>query len=181
MSYEVENMVDKISEINSVAANQLAISTTTSIMNSLSAMTWRRLNELDINTEEITSEEDALAAIEAKEAEETKAGKTDSEQNAQTYYDKQIIADAIQLAQDLGLSVSQDDELTVVMDNIKDRLDELQAQLGGNENTKSVVDEYSNRYDYIYAQYMNKGSTLKNQIITSLDVMGTSGAVSAGL
>ena len=81
----------------------------------------------------------------------------------------------------MGLSVSQDDELTVVMDNIKDRLDELQAQLGGNENTKSVVDEYSNRYDYIYAQYMNKGSTLKNQIITSLDVMGTSGAVSAGL
>ena len=72
-------MVDKISEINSVAANQLAISTTTSIMNSLSAMTWRRLNELDINTEEITSEEDALAAIEAKEAEETKAEKTDSE------------------------------------------------------------------------------------------------------
>lgn len=179
MSYEVENMVDKISEINSIAANQLAISTTTSIMNSLSAMTWQRLNELGINTEEINSEEDALDAIEAKEAEQ--AQKTESEQNAQTYYDKQIIADAIQLAQDLGLYVTQDDELTVVMDNIKDRLEELQAQLGGNENTKSVVDEYSNRYDYIYAQYMNKATTLKTQIITSLDVMGTSGAVSAGL
>jgi len=172
-------MVDKISEINSIAANQLAISTTTSIMNSLSAMTWQRLNELGINTEEINSEEDALDAIEAKEAEQ--AQKTESEQNAQTYYDKQIIADAIQLAQDLGLYVTQDDELTVVMDNIKDRLEELQAQLGGNENTKSVVDEYSNRYDYIYAQYMNKATTLKTQIITSLDVMGTSGAVSAGL
>lgn len=172
-------MVDKISEINSIAANQLAISTTTNILNSLSAMTLRRLDELDINTEGIDSEEEALAAIDAKEAEKTQ--KTESEQNAQTYYDKQIIADAIQLAQDLGLYVSQDDELTVVMDNIKDRLDELQAQLGGNENTKSVVDEYSSRYDYIYAQYMNKATTLKSQIITSLDVMGTSGAVSAGL
>lgn len=172
-------MVDKISEINSIAANQLAISTTTNILNSLSAMTLRRLDELDINTEGIDSEEEALAAIDAKEAEKTQ--KTESEQNAQTYYDKQIIADAIQLAQDLGLYVSQDDELTVVMDNIKDRLDELQAQLGGNDNTKSVVDEYSSRYDYIYAQYMNKATTLKSQIITSLDVMGTSGAVSAGL
>ena len=179
MSYEVEKMVDKISEINSIAANQLAISTTTNILNSLSAMTLRRMDELDINTEGINSEEEALAAIDAKEAEKTQ--QTESEQNAQTYYDKQIIADAIQLAQDLGLYVSQDDELTVVMDNIKDRLDELQAQLGGNDNTKSVVDEYSNRYDYIYAQYMNKATTLKTQIITSLDVMGTSGAVSAGL
>lgn len=172
-------MVDKISEINSIAANQLAIATTTNILNSLSAMTLRRLDELDISTTEINSEEEALAAIEAKEIEKTQ--KTEAEQNAQTYYDKQIIADAIQLAQDLGLYVSQDDELSVVMDNIKDRLEELQAQLSGNENTKNVVDEYSNRYDYIYAQYMNKATTLKTQIITSLDVMGTSGTVSAGL
>ena len=174
-------MVDKISEINSVAANQFAVAVSSNILATLSSMTLRRLNELDINTENITSEEDALAAIEAKEAEQAKAEKTESEQNAQTYYDKQIISDAIQLAQDLGLYVSQDDELSVVMDNIKDRLEELQAELGGNENTKNVVDEYSNRYDYIYAQYMNKGSTLKSQIITSLDVMGVSGAVSASI
>ncbi len=174
-------MVDKISEINSVAANQFAVAVSSNILATLSSMTLRRLNELDINTENITSEEDALATIEAKEAEQAKAEKTESEQNAQTYYDKQIISDAIQLAQDLGLYVSQDDELSVVMDNIKDRLEELQAELGGNENTKNVVDEYSNRYDYIYAQYMNKGSTLKSQIITSLDVMGVSGAVSASI
>ncbi len=174
-------MVDKISEINSVSANQLAVTVSTNILTTLSSMTLRRLNELDINTENINSEEDALAAIEAKEAEQAKAEKTESEQNAQTYYDKQIISDAIQLAQDLGLYVSQDDELSVVMDNIKDRLDELQAELGGNDNTKSVVDEYSNRYDYIYAQYMNKATTLKSQIITSLDVMGMNGAVSASL
>lgn len=174
-------MVDKISEINSVSANQLAVTVSTNILTTLSSMTLRRLNELDINTENINSEEDALAAIEAKEAEQAKAEKTESEQNAQTYYDKQIISDAIHLAQDLGLYVSQDDELSVVMDNIKDRLDELQAELGGNDNTKSVVDEYSNRYDYIYAQYMNKATTLKSQIITSLDVMGMNGAVSASL
>ncbi len=174
-------MVDKISEINSVAANQLYIATTTSILNSLSSMTLRRLKELDINTEKINSEEEALAAIEEKENEKTQTENTIAEQNAQTYYDKQIIADAIQLAQDLGLSVMQNDELSVVMDNIKNRLDELQAQLSGNENTKDVVDEYTNRYDYIYAQYMNKGSTLKSQIITSLDVMGMNGAVSASL
>ena len=174
-------MVDKISEINSVSANQLAVTVSTNILTTLSSMTLRRLNELDINTENINSEEDALVAIEAKEAEQAKAEKTESEQNAQTYYDKQIISDAIQLAQDLGLYVSQDDELSVVMDNIKDRLDELQAELGGNDNTKSVVDEYSNRYDYIYAQYMNKATTLKSQIITSLDVMGMNGAVSASL
>lgn len=174
-------MVDKISEINSVAANQFAVAVSSNILATLSSMTLRRLNELDINTDNITSEEDALATIEAKEAEQAKAEKTESEQNAQTYYDKQIISDAIQLAQDLGLYVSQDDELSVVMDNIKDRLEELQAELGGNENTKNVVDEYSNRYDYIYAQYMNKGSTLKSQIITSLDVMGVSGAVSASI
>lgn len=174
-------MVDKISEINSVAANQLYIATTTSILKSLSSMTLRRLKELNIDTESIASEEEALAAIEEKEAEQTQSVQTESAQNAQTYFDKQIIADAIQLAQDLGLSVSQNDELSVVMDNIKNRLDELQAQLGGNQNTKDVVDEYTNRYDYIYAQYMNKGSTLKSQIITTLDVMGTSGAVSAGL
>lgn len=174
-------MVDKISEINSIAMNQLYISTTTSILNSLSAMTLRRLKELDIDTANIVSEEEALAAIEEKETEEAQSVQTESAQNAQTYYDKQIIADAIQLAQDLGLTVSQNDELSVVMDNIKNRLDELQAQLGGNQNTKDVVDEYTNRYDYIYSQYMNKGSTLKSQIITSLDVMGTNGAVSAGL
>lgn len=174
-------MVDKISEINSVAMNQLYVATTTSILNSLSSMTLRRLNDLDISTEGITSEEEALAAIEEKEAEETKAAQTESAQNAQTYYDKQIISDAIQLAQDLGLTVSQNDELSVVMDNIKYRLSELQEQLSGNQNTKDVVDEYTNRYDYIYSQYMNKGSTLKSQIITSLDVMGMNGAVSASL
>jgi DNA polymerase II small subunit/DNA polymerase delta subunit B len=174
-------MTDGITSITA-ALNANYIATSTNLASKLSSLTLRRLKEYDIDVNEVTSEAEATALIKEKEAEKAQqAAQTESSQNGQTYYDKQIISDAIQLASDLGLSVSQDTEVDVIMTNINDRLTQLSGQLGNNENMKKVVDEYTNRFDYIYAQYMNKGSTLKSEVVSTLDVMGMNGAVSTNL
>lgn len=166
-------MSEGISAINAVAANSLYVSTSTNILSALTDITCRRLEEYNINVEDVSSEEEARAIIEQKEAEKVK--KNESAKNAETYFDKQIIADAINLSEDLGLFVSSDTDIRTLMENIKDRLNHLSNIVGDNKNMKKVVDEYSNRYDYIYAQYMNKKDFLSNQIITSLDAMSVNG------
>lgn len=161
-------MTSPISAIENfnVAASYM-VATSAKLLNALTSTTRKKLEELGLNTEEIKTEDEALAAIEEKE----KTDKTASVQNSETYYDKQIIADLIDLAEDLGLYVGQGTDIETLMDNIKNRLEEIKAAVEGNENLQSIADEYSNRYDYLYAQYMNKKSTLSNQILTSLDAM----------
>lgn len=174
-------MTSPISAIDTnIAASYLV---TTSIkLNTLTNLTMRRLEEYGINVEEIESEEEAQEILNKKEAEAAeKTQQTQSSQNAETYYDKQIMSDAINLASDLGLYIGSDTDIETLMDNIQNRLAQLEETVGNNENLKSVVDEYTNRYDYIYAQYMNKKSTLSTQVLTSLDVMGTNNMVSTGL
>ncbi|MCR5261098.1 MAG: hypothetical protein K6C94_04595 [Candidatus Gastranaerophilales bacterium] len=168
-------MADAISAINLMnvqAQNAYYVATTTQLYSSLSELTLYRLQEYGIRTEEIKSEDEAQALIEKKEAE--KAEKVKAQQNGETYYDKQIMSDLIHLAEDIGVYVGTSTDIFTLVDNVKARLTHLQNIVGDNKNLKSIVDEYSNRYDYIYAQYMDKKATLQNQIITSLDAMSIS-------
>lgn len=166
-------MADGISAINLItASNAYYTATSINLQNNLSSITLRRLQEYGINVEEVKSEEEAQTIIEEKEAEKTQ--KIQTQQNSESYYDKQIMSDVINLAEDLGIYVGSDTDVETIMDNIQSRLTHLQNIVGDNKNLKSVVEEYSNRYDYIYAQYMNKKATLENQIITSLDAMSIS-------
>lgn len=152
-------------------AASLYVSTSTNLMYTLTDVTIRRLQELNINVDEVSSEDEAQAIIAEEEAKQTE--QTQSAQNAETYYDKQIINDAVQLAEDLGLYVSTDVDILTLMENIQNYLASLEAAVSGNENLEKVVEEYSNRYDYIYSQYMDKKSTLSSQVLGSLDVMGS--------
>ncbi|MBQ2644837.1 hypothetical protein IJG14_04605 [bacterium] len=168
-----------INETNSAeVAASLYIATSTKIMTNLTEATKSKLVQYNIDVEKVNSEEEAQALINEKETE--KIEKNNSSKNAETYYDKQIISDAINLAEDLGLYVDTSTDIETLMYNIQSRLTQLQNTLGDSENMKKIVDEYSNRYDYIYAQYMNKKEFLSTQIITSLDAMSI-GSVSIGL
>lgn len=164
-----------MSPVNSIEAYNMAaslyVSTSTNLMYTLTDVTIRRLQELNINVDEVSSEDEAQAIIAEEEAKQTE--QTQSAQNAETYYDKQIINDAVQLAEDLGLYVSTDVDILTLMENIQNYLASLEAAVSGNENLEKVVEEYSNRYDYIYSQYMDKKSTLSSQVLGSLDVMGS--------
>ena len=166
-------------EINPIDEMMVASSAYTEMtaqhMAALSDVTRRQLEEYDISVRDVSSEEEAQKLIDEKKQTE----KVKTQQNAETYYDKQIISDAINLAEDIGLSVMYGTNILILMDNIKSRLTELKDTVGDNKNLSKVVDEYSNRYDYIYAQYMNKKDFLNNQIITSLDAMSVS-SVSVG-
>ncbi len=169
-----------MSPVNSIEAYNLAaslyVSTSTNLMNALTDVTRRRLQELNIDVDEVSSEDEAQEIIAEEEAKQTE--QTQSAQNAETYYDKQIINDAVQLAEDLGLYVSTDVDILTLMENIQNYLASLEAAVSGNENLEKVVEEYSNRYDYIYSQYMDKKSTLSSQVLGSLDVMGSNNIAS---
>ncbi len=164
-----------MSPVNSIEAYNMAaslyVSTSTNLMYTLTDVTIRRLQELNIDVDEVSSEDEAQEIIAEEEAKQTE--QTQSAQNAETYYDKQIINDAVQLAEDLGLYVSTDVDILTLMENIQNYLASLEAAVSGNENLEKVVEEYSNRYDYIYSQYMDKKSTLSSQVLGSLDVMGS--------
>ena len=164
-----------MSPVNSIEAYNMAaslyVSTSTNLMYTLTDVTIRRLQELNIDVDEVSSEAEAQEIIAEEEAKQTE--QTQSAQNAETYYDKQIINDAVQLAEDLGLYVSTDVDILTLMENIQNYLASLEAAVSGNENLEKVVEEYSNRYDYIYSQYMDKKSTLSSQVLGSLDVMGS--------
>lgn len=168
------------SPVNSIETYNMAaslyVSTSTNLMYTLTDVTIRRLQELNIDVDEVSSEAEAQEIIAEEEAKQTE--QTQSAQNAETYYDKQIINDAVQLAEDLGLYVSTDVDILTLMENIQNYLASLEAAVSGNENLEKVVEEYSNRYDYIYSQYMDKKSTLSSQVLGSLDVMGSNNIAS---
>lgn len=169
-----------MSPVNSIEAYNMAaslyVSTSTNLMYTLTDVTIRRLQELNIDVDKVSSEDEAQEIIAKEEAKQTE--QTQSAQNAETYYDKQIINDAVQLAEDLGLYVSTDVDILTLMENIQNYLASLEAAVSGNENLEKVVEEYSNRYDYIYSQYMDKKSTLSSQVLGSLDVMGSNNIAS---
>lgn len=169
-----------MSPVNSIEAYNMAaslyVSTSTNLMYTLTDVTIRRLQELNIDVDEVSSEDEAQEIIAEEEAKQTE--QTQSAQNAETYYDKQIINDAVQLAEDLGLYVSTYVDILTLMENIQNYLASLEAAVSGNENLEKVVEEYSNRYDYIYSQYMDKKSTLSSQVLGSLDVMGSNNIAS---
>ncbi|MGN0196665.1 MAG: hypothetical protein ACI4B8_01530 [Candidatus Gastranaerophilaceae bacterium] len=169
-----------MSPVNSIEAYNMAaslyVSTSTNLMYTLTDVTIRRLQELNIDVDEVSSEAEAQEIIAEEEAKQTE--QTQSAQNAETYYDKQIINDAVQLAEDLGLYVSTDVDILTLMENIQNYLASLEAAVSGNENLEKVVEEYSNRYDYIYSQYMDKKATLSSQVLGSLDVMGSNNIAS---
>ena len=169
-----------MSPVNSIEAYNMAaslyVSTSTNLMYTLTDVTIRRLQELNIDVDEVSSEAEAQEIIAEEEAKQTE--QTQSAQNAETYYDKQIINDAVQLAENLGLYVSTDVDILTLMENIQNYLASLEAAVSGNENLEKVVEEYSNRYDYIYSQYMDKKSTLSSQVLGSLDVMGSNNIAS---
>ena len=169
-----------MSPVNSIEAYNMAaslyVSTSTNLMYTLTDVTIRRLQELNIDVDEVSSEDEAQEIIAEEEAKQTE--QTQSAQNAETYYDKQIINEEVQLAEDLGLYVSTDVDILTLMENIQNYLASLEAAVSGNENLEKVVEEYSNRYDYIYSQYMDKKSTLSSQVLGSLDVMGSNNIAS---
>ena len=161
-------------EINPIDSMMVASSTYTEMtaqhMAAISDVTRRQLEEYDISVRDVSSEKDAQKKIDEKK----QTDKVKAQQNAETYYDKQIVSDALHLAEDIGLSVMYGTDILILMDNIKSRLTELKDTVGDNKNLSKVVEEYSNRYDYIYAQYMNKKDFLNNQVIMSLDAMSVS-------
>lgn len=136
-------------------------------------LTRKRLEEYGVDVDEIQSEDEALAILQQKELEESeKTGQLKISQNGETYYDKQIMSDALDLASDLGLYFDTGIDLDTLMENIQNRLTELRSAVGDNENLNEVVDEYSNRYDYIYSQYMDKKSVLSSQLTASIEISG---------
>lgn len=160
--------INSITSINIVSSYIAAENA--KMLSAVTNLTKKRLEEYGVDVEKIQTEDEALAILEEKELEETE--QLQSSQNGETYYDKQIISDALDLASDLGLYFDTGIDLETLMENIQNRLAELKSAVGDNENLNEVVDEYSNRYDYIYSQYMNKKSVLSSQLTASLDISG---------
>lgn len=164
-------MTSPISATNINIVSSYIVATQAKVLNAVTNLTKRRLEEYDVDVDKIQTEDEALAILKQKELEESeKTEQIQSSQNGETYYDKQIMSDALDLASDLGLYFDADIDLETLMENIQNRLAELKSVVGDNENLNEVVDEYSNRYDYIYSQYMDKKSVLSAQLTGSLDI-----------
>ncbi len=172
-------MSSGINPIDLNLASNYIVLTNLNILNYMTEINGTKLEQYNSDVNKVESDEDTQAVSEKEDVDNTQ--KIQSEQNAQTYYDKQIIEDALNLAADLGIYVSAGSDIQTLMDNIKSRLDDLKSAFNGNENLNGVVEEYSNRYDYIFAQYMDKKAVLQNQVLTTLDVMSLNNIASSGM
>lgn len=166
-------MISPISSKDINVVLSYIVATKAKVLNSVTNLTRRRLEEYGVDADEFQTEDDALLVLKQKELEESeKTKQIKTSQNGETYYDKQIMSDALALASDLGLYFDTDIDFETLMANIQNRLAELKSAVGDNENLNEIVDEYSNRYDYIYSQYMDKKSVLSTQLTASLEVSG---------
>ena len=145
------------------------ISLINSVLNlsTLSISLKRRLINAGVNAEEVKSDEEAEAILAQKE-ETAKVKETENETQGVSYYDKQFMNDVRLLAQDLGLYVSEDTDMETLLYNISVQIALLKDLFANNDNLKEVAQQFDDRYQNLYANYMSKRNTLQNQTLISL-------------
>jgi len=145
------------------------ISLINSVLNlsTLSISLKRRLINAGVNAEEVKSDEEAEAILAQKE-ETAKVKETENETQGVSYYDKQFMNDVRLLAQDLGLYVSEDTDMETLLYNISVQIALLKDLFANNDNLKEVAQQFDDRYQNLYANYMSERNTLQNQTLVSL-------------
>lgn len=145
------------------------ISLINSVLNlsTLSISLKRRLINAGVNAEEVKSDEEAEAILAQKE-ETAKVKETENETQGVSYYDKQFMNDVRLLAQDLGLYVSEDTDMETLLYNISVQIALLKDLFANNDNLKEVAQQFDDRYQNLYANYMSERNTLQNQTLISL-------------
>ena len=145
------------------------ISLINSVLNlsTLSISLKRRLINAGVNAEEVKSDEEAEAILAQKE-ETAKVKETENETQGVSYYDKQFMNDVRLLAQALGLYVSEDTDMETLLYNISVQIALLKDLFANNDNLKEVAQQFDDRYQNLYANYMSKRNTLQNQTLISL-------------
>lgn len=151
--------------IESVSGISLINSTLS--LSTLSANLRRRLINAGVDAEEVKSNEEAEAILAQKE-ETAKVSETEDKTNGVSYYDKELLNDIRLLALDLGLYVSEDTDMETLLYNISVQIALLKDLFANNDNLKEVAQQFDDRYQNIYANYMSKRNTLQNQTLVSL-------------
>lgn len=130
--------VDSINSVSSASS-----SSSTSSSSALSQETINKLKALGLDPNDYTSEtaaQKAIADLQAKQMQQTTGGSSDF---------KTIKTDAEELAAAMGITTGNSDKISDLMDEISDKISELQESAGTDETKLSQVTEYNSQYTTI--------------------------------
>ena len=85
---------------------------------------------------------------------------------------QKVILDAKDLAQNLGVSYSEQMPVKDLLDNIKHKIDKANKAVEGDENNKEIIAGYQQDYDKIYSNYMSAQSS-SDKFMNNLSMLAT--------
>ena len=139
--------------------------------NAITEQTRKKLEALGIDPKTVKSEKEAQEKI--KEAESAQANASVNQPDSKQNHSMQkVILDAKDLAQNLGVSYSEQMPVKDLLDNIKHKIDKANKAVEGDENNKEIIAGYQQDYDKIYSNYMSAQSS-SDKFMNNLSMLAT--------
>lgn len=145
----------------------------------LSEETKAKLIALGIDPSTVSSESEAQSLIAQAEAAEQMAEQT-NEQTSSLNSEQDLISKAQELADKVGVSVSQTDSLDEMCGKISEKIENLMEQCGTDAAKLSTLQGYSQELANINAQY-TQVQTNQQSMFTAMNMISVSNKYALGL
>lgn len=165
-----------MSSINALNAST-SISCAYSIKsNQLSEETKAKLQALGINPTTVSSEAEAQSLIAQVEA----MSKTDQARPQSNSSDQTLLTRAKDLAEEVGVKVSQTDTTDEICEKIAQKIEQLVAQCGNDSSQMSNIEEYQRELASIDSRYSTKIDS-QESIFAAMNMISASNKYALGL
>jgi hypothetical protein len=153
------------------ATNTAAASSTSAIKDD----TKKKLAALGIDSSNIKTEAEAqqqIKQVQQEKAQHAQAAQANKGGSSQA----EIKSEATSLAEQMGITVGNEDQVSTIMDNLATKLTELKAAAGTDETKISEYQNYQTQYDTLNQEYQQS-----QMISASMDGMANYNKVLLGL
>lgn len=134
----------------------------------LSEATKAKLETLGIDTANIKTEAEGQAILKMAEAKPEETRKTHASQGYSSM--ESIKAEALQLASQIGVSVSGSDKIDDILDKISYKINELRVNTGSDQNKPDQINQYQSKLDTLSNEFLNMQSS-KAKLSNSLNCL----------
>ncbi len=167
-----------ISSINSNTASASASNAITSKTSQLSETTKAQLEALGITASDGMTEAEAQQKIAEVKAEQQQQNAGEEQQGNST--ESEILSDAKSLAAQVGVSVSEEDDLSEILNNIGDKLEVLLEEAENNPNALSTISSYFSQLTALDDRYDSMQS-FQDNLFNAMNMVSTNNKIALGL
>ncbi|MCD7740336.1 MAG: hypothetical protein LUH11_03200 [Candidatus Gastranaerophilales bacterium] len=161
-----------MSSINTISGFTSGTSSSSTKAVNLSEETIAKLLALGIDIESVSSETEAKKLIEQAE-DEKKGNSSDKDKNSKS--DESLYDSLKSLANKIGITVSQNEDIEDIFDKISQKLDEFK------ENSYSTnYNVFQGEYEMLKLQFKNMNSP-EASILSALDIMSQNNRAALGI